>query len=147
MPNPTTPTADAGDADKHRRVPDWQWLSDTLDQFDITGKRTMRKNARDFTSLEATLYTEIQRRYTPRNKPHYVNMPGGGRTSKEYEQAKRIHADQIETMHKMGYGLMLDGFTFYKYGYELEPWDYEQNFTMHHAYEIHQLTHPKKEDK
>lgn len=124
---------------EHRRIPDWEWLSDILDNFDITEKRTMRKNAQDFTSLEACLYTELQRRYTPRKKPQRFIQPDDTHTSKEYEDAKRIHAEQIETMRQMGYGLMLDGFTFYKFGYELEPWNFETNFTMHHAYEIYRF--------
>lgn len=118
---------------------DWQWLSDLLDQFDITDKRRLTKNARDFTSLKGRLYTEIQSRYTPRKKPHYISPVDGVHTSEEAEQAKRIHADQIATMHKMGYGLLLDGFTFYKYGRETEPFNYETNFNMHQAYEIHRL--------
>jgi hypothetical protein len=122
-----------------KRVPDWQWLTDILSDFDITEKRTMRKNAHDFTSLEAKLYTEIQRKYLPRKKPEYIDLVPRGHTSEEYEDSIRIHADQIKTMHAMGYGLMLDGFTFYKYGHELEPYQYEMNFTMHQAYEIHKF--------
>jgi hypothetical protein len=131
---------------EHRVIPDWQWLTDILSFFDITEKSTLRKNAHNFTSLEACLYTELQKRYTPRKVPHQLVRPDGTHTSEELEQAKRIHADQIATMHKMGYGLLLDGHTFYKYGYELKPWDFEQNFTMHHAYEIHRLlTETKRE--
>jgi hypothetical protein len=122
-----------------RRVPDWQWLTELLSEFDITEKRNMRKNAHDFTSLEARLYREIQNRYRQRKKPDYIVTATGGRSSKQYEDAMRIHADQIKTMHDMGYGLMLDGFTFYKYGYELEPYDFEQNFQMHQAYDIHRF--------
>ncbi len=145
MYDPPSHSFDRGRGDymsEHRRVPDWQWLTDILADFDITEKRTMRKNAHDFTSLEAHLYTGIEKRYTPRKKPHYVDLPTGGHTSEEYQQAKRIHAEQIETMHKMGYGLMLDGFTFYKYGYELQPYEFERTFTMHHAYEIRSLLTP-----
>lgn len=123
-------------SDEHKRIPDWGWLTETLNDFDITEKRTMRKNARDFTSLEAHLYTEIQKRYTPREKPHRI-VSDGHTTSKELEDAKRIHPKQIELMDKMGYGLMLDGFTFYKYGHELQPYEFERTFTMHHAYEIY----------
>lgn len=123
---------------EHRRIPDWEWLTELLSDFDITHKRSGTKNARDVTSLEATLYTELQKRYTPRKKPNrYVNDKKQ-HTSKEYEDSLRIHSKQVETMKKMGYGLMLDGFTFYKFGYELVPWNFETNFTMHHAYEIHQ---------
>jgi hypothetical protein len=132
---------------EHERIPDWQWLTDILERFDIVEKYTMRKNAKDFTSLEANLYTEIQRRYTPRKSPHILTPSHGTRTSKELEEAKRIHAEPTETMHRMGYGLMLDGFTFYKYGYELEPWQFEMNFTMHHAYEIHNFVQTQFEPK
>lgn len=122
-----------------RRVTDWQWLTELLSDFDITEKRTMRKNTRGFTSLEARLYRCIQNLYKPRKKANYIVTANGGRTSKQYEDAKRIHANQINTMHEMGYGLMLDGFTFYKYGHELEPYDFETNFNMHQAYEIHKF--------
>lgn len=126
---------------EHRKVPDWQWLSDLLAGYDITEKSPpYTKNRRDFLSLEARLYTELQKRYKPRKKLNYSETPNGGRTSKEYDNSNRIHSDQIKTMHDMGYGLLLDGFTFYKYGYELEPWNFEMNFTMHHAYEVHRLS-------
>lgn len=123
--------------DELSRTPDWKWLTELLSEFDITEKRFNRKNAKDFTSLEARLYRGIQKRYKQRKKPDYIVTKNGGRSSKQYEDSVRIHADQIKTMHDMGYGLMLDGFTFYKYGHELEPYDFERNFQMHQAYEIH----------
>ncbi len=129
-----------------RRIPDWEWLSEILAEFDITEKRFNRKNAQDFTSLEARIYREIQNRYKPREKPDYIKVvTENGRTSKQYEDSMRIHSEQVEMMKNMGYGLMLDGFTFYKIGHELQPWDFEQNFTMHHAYEIHNYLAKEKE--
>jgi len=56
-------------------------------------------------------------------------------SSPELEEAKRIHGDTIKQMHEMGYGLMKDGDTFYKLGYELNP-RLVETFTMREAYAI-----------
>ena len=122
-----------------RRIPDWQWLEELLGEYNITEKRTGLSPKRDFTGIEARLYREIQNRYRQREKPDYIKTPTARHTSKQHEDSVRIHGEQVETMKKMGYGLMLDGFTFYKIGHELEPYDFEQNFQMHQAYEIHKF--------
>ena len=131
------------DKEEQRREPDWQWLEELLSEYNITEKRTGTTPKRDFTGIEARLYREIQKRYRQRKKPDYIKTPTANRSSKQYEDAKRIHGEQVKTMDAMGYGLMLDGFTFYKYGHELEPYDFEQNFQMHQAYEIHSFTQSK----
>ena len=145
-----TPTSSK--KEEYRRETDWDWLTEVLSRYDITEKVSLRRNAHDFTSLEARLYREIQNRYRQRKKPNYIVTATRSHTSKQYEDSLRIHGDQVETMKRMGYGLMLDGFTFYKFGYELEPYDFEQNFQMHQAYEIHdfvksELTQALKELK
>ena len=131
------------DKEEQRREPDWQWLEELLSEYNITEKRTGTTPKRDFTGIEARLYREIQKRYRQRKKPDYIKTPTANRSSKQYEDAKRIHGEQVKTMDAMGYGLMLDGFAFYKYGHELEPYDFEQNFQMHQAYEIHSFTQSK----
>lgn len=59
--------------------------------------------------------------------------------TKDIEEIKRIHASVIKTMNNMGYGLLLDGKTFYKIGYEIEPRKHP-TFTMTQAYEIYSLS-------
>lgn len=57
-------------------------------------------------------------------------------TSEEYIQAQKIYKPVIVTMKALGYALSLDGKTFYKTGYELEP-NSTTTFTMRQAYEVH----------
>lgn len=56
----------------------------------------------------------------------------------EIDEIKRIHAPVVQVMERMGYGLLLDGKTFYKIGYELAPRKHT-TFTLTQAYEIHRL--------
>ena len=58
------------------------------------------------------------------------NTPPSAQTELE------IHKPVIETMKKNGFGLLKDGETFYKLGYELDPRG-NTTFTMSQAYEIH----------
>lgn len=122
---------------EHRKTPDWEWLRLLLEEYDITEKRSQVKNAKDFTSLEARIYSQIQKRYKPRKQPHYIQK-NLGLTSDEYRQSMHTHVNEIETMRKMGYGLLLDGDTFYKIGCELEPYS-GITFDMRQAYEIHRF--------
>jgi len=126
-----------------KRTPDWKWLVDLLNEYTITDKRNVLHTSSSSSSLEARLYREIQNKYRQRKKPDYIIPATNARTSKQYEDSLRIHGEQIKTMEDMGYGLMLDGFTFYKVGYELEPYDFEQNFQMHQAYEIHKFVNER----
>ncbi len=56
-------------------------------------------------------------------------------STESFEEAKRYHQPVIDTMHALGYGLMLDGDTFYTLGYELDPL-LSVTFTMRQAYSI-----------
>jgi hypothetical protein len=57
----------------------------------------------------------------------------------QYDKSMRPYEPVISAMRAMGYGLMLDGKTFYKLGYELDP--YLSNiFNMHQACDVHAAT-------
>lgn len=58
---------------------------------------------------------------------------------------EKIHKPVIETMNTLGYGLLKDGNTFYKKGYELYP-RLVVTFSMNQAYEIHKALHQTRED-
>jgi hypothetical protein len=51
------------------------------------------------------------------------------------EELRNIHQDVIEVMKSVGWGILNDGETFYKKGYELEP-RLHFTFSMKQAYEI-----------
>lgn len=56
-------------------------------------------------------------------------------TDDELLESKRIHGKTIEAMEAIGWGLLKDGKTFYKMGYELNP-RLHFTFDMSQAYEI-----------
>lgn len=60
-------------------------------------------------------------------------------------QAKKFHQPVIDTMHAMGFGLMLDGKTFYRYGYEINPHAHV-HFSMNAAYIVHDYAKKAHED-
>ena len=101
MTNPTPLTEE-----ELRFEPDWKWMTDLLRTYDI--KKKGIHSDKDGLDLEAALYKEIGRRYVPRPKIDFVRKPDGHNTSKQYEDAKRIHADAIEAMDSVGFGLTLD---------------------------------------
>lgn len=112
-------------------------IEELLAGYKIVNKRTNQEDTKDFTSLNAKLSRQISKRYMPREKPVYIDYPDS-HTSEEYLEAKRIHGAIIDTMLKMGYALMLDGYTFYELGYEIDPYSWI-TFNMSQAYVIHRF--------
>lgn len=53
----------------------------------------------------------------------------------EWEEVQEVHSEVIKVMESIGFGLLLDGQTFYKKGYELKPREHT-TFSMTQAYEI-----------
>lgn len=53
----------------------------------------------------------------------------------EWKEVLKVHAEVIIVMESIGFGLLLDGTTFYKKGYELKPREHT-TFSMTQAYEI-----------
>jgi len=82
--------------------------------------------------------TESQATDKPMTENILNKVVNSGDTT-EYDEAVRIHEAVIGKMRTMGYGLLLDGETFYELGYELfygsESWS-DFIFTMHQAYSI-----------
>lgn len=62
-------------------------------------------------------------------------MTPSDNTDPKLEEARIIHAPVIETMRRMGYGLLKDGETFYELGYETDL-KLGLTFSMHQAYAI-----------
>ena len=54
---------------------------------------------------------------------------------KKYEEAIKIHSEVVKTMDGVGYGLLKDGETFYRYGTDADG----ILFSMREAYEIHRF--------
>jgi hypothetical protein len=119
---------------QYKKIPDWQWLSDILEDYKIVDTFGIA-DKRDFTGIEARLYSQIRRRYVARKPVKHIEL-NNSVTSEEREESKRIHSEQVETMKQMGYELMLDGDTFYKIGYEIDPY-MNTTFSMNQAYAIH----------
>jgi hypothetical protein len=53
-----------------------------------------------------------------------------------YDTTKAVHQPVIDTMSRLGFGLLKNGETFYQKGYELDI-SLGITFSMHQAYEIH----------